>query len=134
MTCSKYKWVQSLKEVTLSIRLSLSTKVKDVICEIKPQHIKVGIKGQDPIIDNKLPARVLVDESVWALDEEGEFKVLSVELLKENQSEWWNRIADGEPVINTSKVEPENSKLSDLDGEMRSTVEKMMVYIIYYIM
>lgn len=82
---------------------------------------------------NKLPSRVLVDESVWALDEEGEFKVLSIELLKENQSEWWNRIADGEPVINTSKVEPENSKLSDLDGEMRSTVEKMMVFLLIYI-
>ena len=74
----------------------------------------------------ELPHAIHVDESTWTLTTTGSTKEIAVHLDKVNQLEWWPHVITSAPKIDTSKIQPENSKLSDLDGETRGMVEKMM--------
>ena len=46
-----YSWVQTLQEVTVNVPVPSGTKARSVVCEIKKNRLKLGLKGQDPIID-----------------------------------------------------------------------------------
>lgn len=69
----------------------------------------------------------MVDESTWTLETvTNSQKEISLHLDKANKMEWWPSVVRSAPKIDTSKITPENSKLSDLDGDTRKMVEKMM--------
>lgn len=89
--------------------------------EIKNTKLRVGIKGQPPLVNGDLHKRIVVDDSFWTL-EDGKDLVLN--LQKDNKMEWWKCVMVGDVEINTQKVQPENSKLADLDGETRQTGER----------
>ncbi|KAF3669213.1 Nuclear migration protein nudC [Capsicum annuum] len=118
-----YSWGQSIQEVNVTIPVPHGTKSKFIVCDIKKNHLTVGLKGQPPIIDGELYQPVKVDDCFWSLEDQ---KSVCVLLTKKDQMDWWKCVVKGEPELNTQKVEPESSRLSDLDPETRSAVEKMM--------
>lgn len=119
----KYSWTQTLQEVTVQVPVPSGTKSRFVVCDIKKNHLKVGLKGQPPIIEGELYKPIKVDDCYWSIEDQNTISIL---LTKHDQMEWWKCLVKGGPEIDTQKVEPENSKLSDLDPETRQTVEKMM--------
>jgi len=124
--CDNYRWTQTLQDLQVSVPVPAGTKAKGMTVEISKTKIKVQVKGAEALIEGEFHAAVKVDDCTWSLgDEEGE-RLVQITLQKVNQMEWWKCVCVGHPEINTQKVEPENSKLSDLDGETRQTVEKMM--------
>ncbi|KAG0259634.1 hypothetical protein DFQ27_003960 [Actinomortierella ambigua] len=118
-----YKWKQTLNDVDVTVLVPKGTRGKDLTIEIKKQSLKVGLKGQPLIIDGALFKDIKVDDSTWTLDNQQE---INIHLEKLKGTEWWKCVIQGHPELDTTKINPENSKLSDLDGETRSMVEKMM--------
>ncbi|KAK6031367.1 CS domain protein [Ostertagia ostertagi] len=143
-----YQWTQTLQEVEVRIpfKVGFPLKSRDIEVKIEKHHIRVALKGHPPIIDGALHAEVCsfcsfsfsmfflfrrdhiltqikADSSAWVLEDK---KTVMITFEKLNQMSWWTCVVKGDPEINTRKVVPENSKLSDLDGETRTMVEKMM--------
>ncbi|KAG5989895.1 hypothetical protein E4U52_005137 [Claviceps spartinae] len=123
-----YKWQQqSIAEVNVTFTVPGTMKSRDLVVDIKKQSLSAGIKGQDPVIKGDLPHAIHVDDSTWTLSSNPDgTKTVEIYLAKVNKMEWWAHVVTTAPTIDVTKIQPENSKLSDLDGETRGMVEKMM--------
>lgn len=118
----KYSWTQQLSELEIEIPFPPGTKSKDLIIDIQKKAIKAGLKNGDLVLEGELFNEVKPAECSWTIDK----GVVSITLFKINTMEWWPKVVMTQPEIDTKKINPESSKLSDLEGETRAMVEKMM--------
>ena len=111
------------------------TRAKDVICVISKQKISLSLRGGErEIVSGIYPCdarngkevweQVRCDESTWSLGErkgEGGSKqlVVSIYLEKERES-WWKSALDGDPEIDTQKVDSTRS-MYEYDGETQAS-------------
>ncbi|RPD82470.1 nuclear movement protein nudC [Lentinus tigrinus ALCF2SS1-7] len=118
-----YKWTQQLGDVDVTVSVPKGTRGRDLNVVIQKKKLSVGLKGKEPIMAGELCKEIKVDDSTWTLEDQ---ETVLVHLEKLNQQQWWENVLTHHPKIDTTKIQPENSKLSDLDGETRAMVEKMM--------
>lgn len=122
-----YSWTQTLSDVIIVGQVPKGTPGRAVFCEFGDKSLEFGLKDagkEGRILDGELGGSILADECMWSVDRED--GTVTIQLEKKDRMGWWKFIVKGEEEIDVSKVEPDNSKLSDLDGETRGMVEKMM--------
>jgi len=123
----KYNWGQSLNEVTVNVYLPDGTTSKMLNVAMTQKRCSVKIKNGATIIEGNWYKPIKLEDSPWCIETDSKGrKILQLNLTKMAGQNWWECVLEGDEKINTQKVEPENSKLGDLDNETRSVVEKMM--------
>jgi len=118
-----YKWTQELGELDITVPVPQGTRGKDMVIVLEKKRLVVGLRGTtEPIMTGTLCKEIKIEDSTWTVQDK---RAVLIHLEKLDQS-WWENVLTHHPKIDTRKIQPENSKLSELDLETRGMVEKMM--------
>lgn len=122
-----YQWTQTLRDLTVAVPVRAGVRAKEVQVSWEDGELSIGLKGEEPVLQGTMPHEVEDDDCMWTLEdaEEGGGRLVTVHLAKVNTLEWWGCPVEGEPVVDMQKIEPENSRLEDLDPDTAATVRKM---------
>ena len=63
----RYYWTQTLQDLTIFFPVPDGTRGKFVDYKLTLSQVRVGLKGQAPMLDGKLLKRVKPEDSYWTL-------------------------------------------------------------------
>ena len=131
-----YTWIQKLVDVDIEVAVPKGTRARDVAVDIRRKNLSVGLKNKEPVMSGELCREIKIEDSTWTIglyshsaslmgrsdsfrETPEDQERVCVHLEKIDGQKWWENVLTHHPKIDTTKIEPENSKLSDLDGETR---------------
>ena len=117
----KYRWSQSISEVTVEIPLSITlTSKKDLSVSISATALSIKVLGQ-LVVGGVFPERVNQYESTWTLEN---LSCLTLSLEKSSER-WWKSVLIGDPEIDTTKVESKK-RIEDYDEATQGSIRKIV--------
>ncbi|KAL0488299.1 hypothetical protein AKO1_015472 [Acrasis kona] len=119
-----YSWTQEIGTVMITVPVPEGTKGKMVDIKFEKTHLTVILKSdpQNPLIKGDLFADVKVGDCYWQIEDQKEVLLH----LQKNSGIWWRSPIKGHPEVDTDVIEPPQVSMSELGGEMRESVEKML--------
>ena len=98
-----YSWEQSLKDVTVNVRLPAGLTSKQLAVKLTNTRVKVEIKGQEgALIDAAFSKPIKLDDSLWTLESDANGqRVLQLMLCKKEGQTWWDCVFEGHAKIDT---------------------------------
>eukprot|EP00854_Cymbomonas_tetramitiformis_P025498 gene25498-31149_t len=86
----KYEWNQAGEEVNIIVACPKGTKAKNVKCNIGKNKIKLEIDTLETplVLDGQLFQEVEREECNWTIEDSGDKRLLTVNLIKEKEMRW----------------------------------------------
>ena len=85
-----------------------------------------GLRGQPPIIDGALHAKIRVDDCMWQLQDSHRLIITLQKLIVDTDArKWWPCLIKGEPEINTADCEEGESLNLMVDAGRRLRIQKI---------
>jgi len=105
----KYYWEKppssdESEEIKVYMPIEAGIKAKDIDFKLTKKKMKLGIKGQDPVIDDELWKECDADESSWEIDTHKGQRCLALSLMKKSKWDNWEYLVKSEDVPGDTTV------------------------------
>lgn len=102
-----YSWEQTLEEVLMYIQPPPGTPSKAIECIIRPESMRLGLKGNPPFLSAEFSSVVVASESFWMISD----GLLTVNLQKARKGETWAAVFKGHAQLDELSVGEERKAL-----------------------